>query len=214
VARERLLGILREQPAELVLGPVAARIDDELRTAFRTARARADEQLAGPRYFGLLERLEAFVVRPPVAAAGEEPVDRRLPKLLARDLKRVRKRHRRARQAPTAEKRELAMHEVRKAAKRFRYAAESAEPVFGDRAKQLAKQGKAITSLLGDHQDTVVARRLLRDMGVRAHLAGENGFTFGRLHALEEKHAAELLMEYPELYDALPSKRLPTWLVS
>jgi CHAD domain-containing protein len=214
VARERLLALLGEQPVELVLGPVATRIDDELRTAFRTGRSRADQELAGSRYFAMLDRLEDFVARPPVTAPGEEPAAERLPKLLTKDLERVRKRDRAAQEAATSEQREVALHDVRKAAKRLRYAAESALPVFGDRATELAKAGKAVTSLLGDHQDTVVARRLLREMGVRAHLAGENGFTFGRLHGLEEKHAAELLEEYPSVYAALPTKRLRKWLTS
>ena len=84
--------------------------------------------------------------------------------------------------------------------------------MFGDRATELAKAGKVVTSLLGDVQDTVVIRQLLRDLGVRAHLAGENGFTFGRLHALEEARATELEDRYPQVYDALPRKRLRDWL--
>jgi CHAD domain-containing protein len=214
VARERLLAVLDRQPVELVLGPVAARIDDELTAAFRTGRSRAREELAGRRYFAMLDRLEDFVARPSVAARGKEPAAERLPKLLTKDLQRVRRRDRAAQEAPSPEQREVALHDVRKAAKRLRYAAESAIPVFGDRATELAKAGKAITSLLGDHQDTVVARRLLREMGVRAHLSGENGFTFGRLHGLEEKHAAELLEDYPSVYSALPTKRLRKWLTS
>jgi CHAD domain-containing protein len=212
VARERLLAIVDEQPAELVLGPVRARIADELRTAFREARSRAHTELGGPRYFAALDRLEAFVAAPPLVDAGRECAADRLPELLEKDLRRVRKRHKAARKAPTPQAREAAMHEVRKAAKRLRYAGESAIPVFDDRAKELAKAGKAVTSLLGDVQDTVVARQILRDLGVRAHLAGENGFTFGRLHALEQAHAADLLRRYPEVYDALPPKGVRHWL--
>ena len=49
---------------------------------------------------------------------------------------------------------------------------------------------RAIQEILGDHQDSVVLRTVLRDLGMRAHLAGENGFTFGRLHALAQIRAA------------------------
>ncbi len=156
--------------------------------------------------------MESFVADPPLLPAGRGPASDTLPRLLEKDLRRVRKRHRAAQDAPTPAQRERALHDVRKAAKRLRYAAESAEPVFGDRAAQLAKQGKAITSMLGDYQDTIVARRLLRDLGVRAHLSGENGFTFGRLHALEEAAAAQLRRRYPEVYEELPTKRLRKWL--
>jgi len=36
--------------------------------------------------------------------------------------------------------------------------------------------------LLGDHQDAVVARPVLREIGMAARLDGENGFTYGLLH--------------------------------
>jgi CHAD domain-containing protein len=212
VGRQRLLDLVRDQPTDLVLGPVEARIDDELRATFTSAWTRATVELDGARYAGLLSRLESFVTDPPLLPAGRRAAAEGLPRLLQKDLRRVRKRHRAAQDAPSPVQRERALHDVRKAAKRLRYAAESAEPVFGDRAAQLAKQGKAITSLLGDYQDTLVARRLLRDLGVRAHLSGENGFTFGRLHALEEAAAEELRRRYPTLYEELPTKRLRKWL--
>ena len=40
--------------------------------------------------------------------------------------------------------------------------------------------------MLGDHQDSVVARDLLRELAVEVQLDGGNAFTFGRLHAAEE----------------------------
>ena len=212
VARARLLATVRDQPADLVLGPVEARVDDELRAAFTSARSRATAELDGARYADLLTRLESFVAGPPLLPAGHGAAAEELPRLLEKDLRRVRKRHRAVQEAASPVQRERALHEVRKAAKRLRYAAESAEPVFGGRAAQLAKQGKSITSLLGDYQDTLVARRLLRDLGVKAHLSGENGFTFGRLHALEEAAAEELRRGYPVVYDGLPTKRLRRWL--
>ena len=41
---------------------------------------------------------------------------------------------------------------------------------------------KKIQSTLGTHQDAVIARNTLREIGIRAHLEGENAFTFGLLH--------------------------------
>jgi CHAD domain-containing protein len=212
VAGPRLLAMVADQPDELVLGPVATRIDDELRIGFRDARARADVELDGARYVALLDRLEAFVAEPPLSDEGHLPAAELLPKLLQRDLRRLRRRHERVESAPTADDRTHALHDVRKAAKRLRYAAESAVPVLGDQSAELASRAEDIQELLGEMQDTVVARELLRDLGVRAHLAGENGFTFGRLHALEEALAAELSGRYPDLYAALPTKKLTKWL--
>ena len=76
----------------------------------------------------------------------------------------------------------MALHAARRAAKRSRYAAEAVAPVFGKQAEQYGRKMKKIQSSLGDHQDAVIARNTLREIGVRAHLEGENAFTFGLLH--------------------------------
>jgi CHAD domain-containing protein len=212
VLRERLGELVRRQPAELVLGAVAQRIDDDLGARFRSGRSEAESALVGKRYFRLLDRLDAFTSAPPFSEAAEQPARRGVPRLLQADLKRVRKRHRAVEDAADQDARDLAHHEVRKAAKRLRYAAETARPVFGKRAKRLGTRAKRIQQVLGEHQDTVVARATLREIGVRAHLAGENGFTFGRLHALEQTRAAELETEYPPLLDDLPTRKLRSWL--
>ena len=54
--------------------------------------------------------------------------------------------------------------------------------MLGKPAVRLVKQVKHVQELLGDHQDAVVARPVLREIGVQAHLDGENGFTYGILH--------------------------------
>jgi hypothetical protein len=46
--------------------------------------------------------------------------------------------------------------------------------------------------VLGDHHDAVVARGLDRDLGVAAHLAGENAFSYGLLHEREAQAALRL----------------------
>jgi CHAD domain-containing protein len=109
-------------------------------------------------------------------------------------------------------RRDAALHETRKAAKRLRYAAESAVPVFGGRAKKLARRAERVQVVLGEHQDTVVARQTLRELGAQAYLHDENGFTFGRLHALEQARAEELMTLYPTELDRLPARRLDRWL--
>jgi CHAD domain-containing protein len=81
---------------------------------------------------------------------------------------------------------DVGLHEVRKAAKRLRYAAEAAEPVAGKKAARIAKRAHKVQKLLGLHQDSVVARAQLADLGGRAFRSGDSGFTYGRLHAREE----------------------------
>ena len=73
----------------------------------------------------------------------------------------------------------MALHSARKAAKRARYAAEAARPALGRPAKRFAKRMKRVQQLLGDHQDSVVAREALRELATQAHTAGEAAFTLG-----------------------------------
>ena len=212
VLRERLTSLVRQQPVELVLGPVTARIDDELRKQFRAGRSHADEALDGERYFRLLDRLEAFLETPPFVDAAGTDAGEVVPELVQVELRKLRKRDRARQGAGSRDERDLALHEVRKSAKRLRYAAETARPVVGKRAKKLATRARALQQLLGDHQDSVVSRTTLRELGARAHVAGENGFTFGLLHAVEACHAADLERRYPGLLSDLPGKDLGVWL--
>ena len=212
VLRKRLTALLEQEPSDMVLGPVKPRLDAELGRQFRRGRAKADEALAAPRYFRLLDRLEDFLAQPPLTEASQSPAEEVVPRLLKRDLKRLRKRQRGFESAETGEERDLTLHEIRKAAKRLRYAAETARPVFGKRAKRLAARAEAVQELLGEHQDSVMSRVALREIGARAFLSGENGFTFGRLHGVEQARATEIEEAYPTTLSRLPTGQLDRWL--
>ncbi|NEB75873.1 CHAD domain-containing protein, partial [Streptomyces sp. SID14478] len=103
--------------------------------------------------------------------------------------------------APGTE-RDLALHEARKAAKRARYAGEAARPALGKPAKKFAKRMKRVQSLLGEHQDSVVAREALRGIGIQAHAAGETAFTWGLLHGQEQAAGADSERELPRVWAA------------
>jgi CHAD domain-containing protein len=195
VLRERLLAMLEAQPPELVLGPVASRIDDGLRGAERRGRERALRALEDERSVRLLDALDLLVREPPLAARAQEPARDLLPDLLRRDLKRLR-RAVEAAEEHEGRDRDPALHEARKKAKRLRYAAETAAPVLGKRADKLVRRATAVQRALGEHQDSVVSRALLRDYGARARGTEENGFTFGRLHALEEARAEAAVRDF------------------
>ena len=83
------------------------------------------------------------------------------------------------------------LHRARKAAKRARYAAELRVPV-DKRAKKTAKHYKRIQTVLGDHQDGVVAcGTCCTGWRHSRHDPGENGFTYGLLYAREQQAAEE-----------------------
>jgi CHAD domain-containing protein len=211
VLREHLVRLLSSEPTELVLGPVVDRIEDELGNAYRAGREQALLALESERYFRLLDALDEVVRSAPLTEEADAPAKDVVPRLLRRDAKRLRRAVRRIEQADDAQQRDLALHEARKKAKRLRYAAESAVPVFGKRAKVLAGSAEEVQESLGLHQDSVVARQKLRDFGVRAHLSGENGFTFGRLHALEQWRADQAEKAFAEAWETLRHQKPHRW---
>ena len=141
------------------------------------------------RYFALLDELEGLLAAPPQAAAATAPASEILPDAVGRACRRTRRRMLRAWQAPPGPARDAMLHETRKAAKRARYAAEAARPAIGKEARRLAKRMKAVQSALGDHHDAVTAGAAAREMGIAAHLAGENAFTFGLLNGYAHHRA-------------------------
>ena len=88
---------------------------------------------------------------------------------------------RRARRAAAGPPRDAALHEVRKAAKQARYAGEAVTPAIGAQARRFTGRMKKLQSVLGDHHDAVIAREVERELGMSAHLAGENAFSYGLL---------------------------------
>lgn len=169
-------------PPELVLGPAKARVTVQFASRSAAAREAVAEALDSPRYLTLLAELSELVSAPPATAAARAPARDVLPRAVARSWQRTRRRVHRAERAPAGPRRDKALHEARKAAKRTRYASEAVTPVFGKKSKRLTKRMKSLQSALGEHHDAVTARAEARDAGVRAHLAGENAFSFGLLY--------------------------------
>ena len=87
----------------------------------------------------------------------------------------------RAWRADGGQPRNEALHRARKSARRARYAAEAMAPAIGTKAARFARRMKRVQSVLGEHQDSVIARAAARDLGIGAHLAGENAFSYGLL---------------------------------
>jgi CHAD domain-containing protein len=191
VQAARLTASVDQVPAELVLGPVRRRIVLELQAKQRAAAVVLDDALRDQRYFALLDRLDRLVDEPPLTEPALASATDVVPALVGRAVRRVRRLSRVP--AGVGVDRDHRLHEVRKAAKRARYAAEAAVPVGGRTAQRLAARMEDLQEVLGEHQDAVTSQAVLRDLGVAAFAAGENGFTFGLLLGRESAaaHAAE-----------------------
>jgi CHAD domain-containing protein len=211
VLRDHLRSALANEPAELVLGSVATRLDDELSNAFQQGHDVAQSVLDDDRYFDLLDEIDEFLDRPQLSDLADRPARSVVPNLIQHDRRRLRKAVKRAKSLPVGSERDEALHEVRKAAKRLRYGAESAEPVFGKPARRLARSAKKLQTILGDHHDLVVAREVLRRVGIEAHLAGDSAFTYGRLHGLFQARAEHLERRWPPAWSRVAGVRPKRW---
>ncbi len=199
VVRDRLLAAVAAEPPDLVLGPVERFVAETFSTRYRAAHDAVLEVLDGRRYFALLDALDALVTAPPWGPRAEQPASKVLRQQLRRTYRRTARLVDEAR-AASGEHREELFHEVRKSAKRARYAGDAASEVLGDEARGYAKAMKAVQEVLGEHQDGVVARAELRSLAVAAHAAGENAFTYGRLDALEQIAGERALARFDEAW--------------
>jgi CHAD domain-containing protein len=178
-------------PDELVVGPVAARLTRFFGGRETDARTALISALDSERYLALLAAIDRLLADPPLTPRAHGRARREMPALVGRAHRRVAGHVKAADGLAAGDERDTEWHEARKASKRLRYAGEAATPVLGKPAKRLVKQVKQVQELLGDHQDAVVARPVLREIGIQAHLDGENGFTFGLLHQ-QQTDAARL----------------------
>jgi len=171
---ERQLDLLAP---ELVRGPVRERLVEGARRRYQTGLRRSLTAMRSPRYFRLLDALDAMVAEIPVSQAAEEAT----PVTIDAAYRRVRKAAKAAKAADHEDHhdRDEALHRIRKRAKRLRYTAAATG------ADNVSERAKAIQTLLGDHQDSVVSRDHLSHQAEAAHTAGEDTFTYGLLYQQE-----------------------------
>ena len=185
VLHSRFTRAVAELPAESVVGPVQARLTRYFAGREADARGALIAALDSERYLALLGAIDALLADPPLTRLARGKARRELPAMVGRAHHRVAEHVEAAEGMASGDERDAQWHEARKAAKRLRYAAEAAAPALGKPADRLVKRVKQVQELLGDHQDAVVARPVLREIGMVAHLEGENGFTYGLLHQLQ-----------------------------
>jgi CHAD domain-containing protein len=103
-----------------------------------------------------------------------------------------------------------ALHQIRIRAKRCRYAAEAAGPVFGEPAKGLARAVAGLQDVLGEQHDAVVAESWLRRAAISARR--DEAFVSGQLVVIERARAAASRERWRVLWAAASSRRLRSWL--
>jgi len=185
VLNTRLTNLIADLPPEQVRGPVEAEITKTLAKERDDAAQRLNAAMHTRRYQHLVQLLGRWKTTPPFRAAAARQ-DKTAAKYVKQAKEKADKRLRKA-----DDDVEL-LHRARKAEKRLRYAAELAEPA-DKRMKRIARKAKDLQTLLGEHQDAVVAANFLAAISAPADGEnGESGFTYGVLVANELNRAAEI----------------------
>ena len=201
---------LSQAPVELRIGPVEARIQGHFASVRAAARTELVAALDSERYFALLDDIDGLLAGPPLTAEAARAAADVLPAAARRGRRRMNRRMRRAWRTAPGQSRNEALHQARKAARRARYAAEAMAPAIGGRAARFAKRMKQVQSVLGEHQDCVIAGVAARDLGIGAYLAGENAFSYGLLCERDACEGERLQAEARRIWKK--AARMPGWL--
>ncbi|WP_430333097.1 CHAD domain-containing protein [Rhodococcus sp. ACT016] len=199
VLAARFSDLIDTQPADLVVGSVHQRLVGTQEDLYRSAHAHAVEVLDEARYAALCALLDEVT-------SGEHHVP---PEMTLRGgLDKAHRQLRKAAKRVRALEREgdadigPALHRVRKRAKKLRYAAE-AVAVAEPSATDLGAAAKSLQTMLGDHQDGVLARGWIIDTVAQARDDDEDTFTYGLLYAIEERQSVRAVADLPRHVKAI-----------
>ncbi len=159
VMRAHLDAMTADEPEGPVPDALRERIRRDLDESHRIGHEAAMEAVGSERYRQLLRSVATVIESPALRPRASKPARKVLPDLLERDARRLRRAARAASRPDPGVARQQAPHEVRKKAKRPRYAAESAIPVLGTRAKRLSRRAKALQETQGLAAPAPQARR-------------------------------------------------------
>ncbi|PJJ62111.1 CYTH and CHAD domain-containing protein [Compostimonas suwonensis] len=201
VRADRARTIIGAAPGELVDDPAQHRV--VAGDAHDAAHERLRGALSADYYFRLLDALDAVVAAPPLSRRARRPVTGEFRRDIHRSARRVERRIQALSSPLTIAAFEAAdpatLHELRKSARRLRYAIEVALDVapdhFGKKYRRTADAAEAVQDALGGHRDdTLLAESVLIEAR-RSEAASEPAFAYGLLYAAATASAAESLGE-------------------
>lgn len=166
-----------------------------------------------PRYRCLLDELAAFAASPPFRVGRSGCDAGALLRCVRKEIQRTERRAARAAAEPPGRGRDDAFHDVRKAAKRVRDAAETVRPLAPAASRRLARCYETVQDLLGERQDAAVTRCLVVQDGARVGvLPAHNGFTYGVLAEQERNAIRAVERRWPDVWRRATRKRLRRFL--
>ena len=179
---------------------------DEQQLVGRAALLKA---LRSERYVQLLDALVEAARSPVLTPAAWTAAGEALPPLADRTWSRLAHAARALDQDDPDER----FHEVRKLAKRARYAAEAVAPALGEAeshaASRFARGPRRVQDILGGLQDSVVARDLVRELATSRPTDGSFALAAGRLLEREEQAGREARDSFPKAWKKLDKPKQP-----
>ena len=212
VLHTRLRVALSKDGRDTARDAAAERVNAQFGERSERAKRELRGDLDSARYVRLLESLDDLVQGPPLTEAAARRADRVLPQRVGKAYREVRRLHNRAQAAGSGQERDALLHEVRKAAKRARYASEALVPAFGKEAKRFAAAMEGVQEVIGEYRDSVIAGETLIGLAVQAQDSGEDTFEIGRLAGVEEARSAAAAAEYDTAWRAASRKKLRRWM--
>ena len=201
VLAERLQATAARLPAADV--EEGRHVADRLVTAVASAHGGLLASLREPRYVALLDRLVDAAHHAALTAEADGPARKVLPALVALPWGKLWRDGRRLDvHSPDGE-----LHALRIRAKRVRYATEAVAPVMGPRAGRFAAAVTRLQTVLGEHQDAVIAADWLHENGP----GSGHPFAAGQLWALERQAAEEARQAFPNAWKGATDRRLRAW---
>jgi CHAD domain-containing protein len=208
VLRERITVAAQADPLAQPDPEAVTRIDAVLADREKTALAEVEAALGTDRYAALLERVVEAARHPVLTGAAEQSAEQALTPLVGKAWRKLSR--------PAADLQpgdpDDDWHQVRIRAKRARYAAEAAAPALGSKAKRLGSAASSLQTLIGDHQDAVVAEATL--VGIAAEHPEDTSLvlTCGRLAERERGDVRRVRAAFPAVWKKARRRRNTKWL--
>uniref|UniRef100_UPI0028AE8935 CHAD domain-containing protein n=1 Tax=Corynebacterium sp. TaxID=1720 RepID=UPI0028AE8935 len=185
------------EPAEASLVPA----DAETETAEVESEEVSEEVTESVSEPAPLSKKEEKAAAKQAAKVAAKEMEQVLAAHLAQAYEKLLKRHKKAvknwdNEELTLHEREEYYHDMRKASKKLRYAAEAAGSATKLKTKGLYAACKDMQAVLGDFQDSVTSRDKLLHLAQAARRRGEDTFGYGLLYQRERAIGLEALEDY------------------
>ena len=196
----RLAGRTEMIPA--IEAPGVAQVIEALEQRRKEAHATVIGSINGDRYVALLDRLVEAARGPVVVPDADVPVRDVVDDLLDGPWRHLRAAVKRAGKRPE----DVELHTVRIRVKRMRYAADAVAPILGKSARRFADAAADLQTILGEHNDAVVAGAWLRTWAA-GRRSGDAAFAAGMLAGIERSAARDARERWRKAWKRLVAAR-------